>query len=179
MPHRSLTEAERTAWSDYARHVTAFPGRATPAPIPSPLLPSRLTQTSPAAIPKPKITALLPPVATGERPTAGIDDATWTRLRTGKLRPERTLDLHGQTAQRAFHSLDAFLHQAQAHRLRCVEIITGRGTGESGGVLRRELPLWLNLPALRPYILALTHPHAANAGSIRVLLRRQRLRPGS
>ena len=173
MPHRPLTEADRTAWSDYARHVVAFPARATPAPIPDPLLPSRLTQTPPAGIPKLKITAPLPSLATGERP-AGIDDATWTRLRTGKLRSERTLDLHGQTAQRAFHSLNAFLHQAQSHRLRCVEIITGRGTGESGGILRRELPLWLNLPALRPHILALTHPHAANAGSIRVLLRRRK-----
>jgi DNA-nicking Smr family endonuclease len=55
-----------------------------------------------------------------------------------------------------------------------VEIITGRGTGEHGGVIRRELPLWLNLPALRPLVLATAHPHARNTGSTRVLLRRAR-----
>jgi DNA-nicking Smr family endonuclease len=56
-----------------------------------------------------------------------------------------------------------------------VEIITGRGSGEAGGVIRRDLPLWLNLPGLRPMILATTHPHAANPGAVRVLLKRRRL----
>jgi DNA-nicking Smr family endonuclease len=39
-------------------------------------------------------------------------------------------------------------------------------------VLRRELPLWLNLPALRPLVLAASHPHPANPGSVKLLLRR-------
>jgi DNA-nicking Smr family endonuclease len=95
-------------------------------------------------------------------------------LRSGKLAPERTLDLHGRTAQRAFHALHAFLHAAYTDGVRCVEIITGRGTGEAGGVLRRELPFWLNLPGLRPIVLAAAHPHAANQGAVRVLLRRAR-----
>ena len=42
------------------------------------------------------------------------------------------------------------------------------------GVLRRELPLWLNRPDIRPLILAAAHPHAANPGSVRLLLRRAR-----
>jgi len=55
-----------------------------------------------------------------------------------------------------------------------VEVITGRGAGEAGGVLRRELPHWLNLPSLRPLVLAAIHPHPANPGAVRVLLRRTR-----
>jgi DNA-nicking Smr family endonuclease len=55
-----------------------------------------------------------------------------------------------------------------------VEIITGRGAGEQGGVIRRELPMWLNLPRLRPLVLATTHPHPQNPGSTRILLRRLR-----
>ena len=43
-----------------------------------------------------------------------------------------------------------------------------------GEVLLRELPHWLNAPQLRPLILALAHPHAANTGSVRLLLRRPR-----
>ena len=87
--------------------------------------------------------ATLAPLA--DRHTAGgVDSATWHRFRTGKLPAARTLDLHGHTAQRAFHALAAFLRVAHAEGLRCVEVVTGQG-----GVLRRELPLWLNLPELR------------------------------
>ncbi|WP_254070543.1 Smr/MutS family protein [Acidisphaera sp. L21] len=110
-------------------------------------------------------------MSVGEQP-AGVDNSTWSRLKTGKLVPGRTLDLHGRTAQHAFHALQSFLHQAHADRVRCVEVITGRGSGENGGVIRRELPLWLNLPPLRPLVLAVTHPHAANVGSVRLLLRK-------
>jgi DNA-nicking Smr family endonuclease len=41
-------------------------------------------------------------------------------------------------------------------------------------VLKRELPHWLNEPALRPLVLAASHPHPANPGSVRLLLRRIR-----
>ena len=174
MRRRDLTKADHDVWHNYTRQVAALPGRALPTPAPETLLPARLAQTAPTtAALGPRPSTPLPFIAPGDRPS-GLDDGAWTRLRTGKLRPERTLDLHGQTAQRAFHSLNAFLHQAQSHRLRCVEIITGRGTGESGGILRRELPLWLNLPSLRPYILAITHPHTGNPGSVRILLQRRR-----
>jgi DNA-nicking Smr family endonuclease len=89
------------------------------------------------------------------------------------------LDLHGKTAQAAYHALDRFLHAAYADHVRCVEIITGRGSGETGGVIRRELPLWLNLPALRPLVLAAVHPgrvasRTTNEGATRLLLRRAR-----
>jgi DNA-nicking Smr family endonuclease len=55
-----------------------------------------------------------------------------------------------------------------------VEVITGRGSGEQGGAIKREFPIWLNLPEIRPLILAASHPHAANSGSVRLLLRRMR-----
>ena len=58
--------------------------------------------------------------------------------------------------------------------MRCVEVITGRGSGEAGGVIRREFPLWLNEAALRPLVLAASHPHPANQGAVRLLLRRIR-----
>jgi DNA-nicking Smr family endonuclease len=102
----------------------------------------------------------------------GLDNASWNRFRSGKLSAVRTLDLHGRTAQRAFHALHSFLLAAHADQVRCVEVITGRGSGETGGVIRREFPMWLNLPSLRPLVLAASHPHPANPGSVRLLLRR-------
>jgi DNA-nicking Smr family endonuclease len=113
------------------------------------------------------------PLAVGDTP-GGLDAASWKRLRSGRLVPERRLDLHGLTAQRAHQTLLAFLADAHADKVRCVEIITGRGSGEGGGVLRRELPLWLNLPGLRPLVLAAVHPHPRNPGAVRLLLRRPR-----
>ena len=46
-----------------------------------------------------------------------------------------------------------FLAEAQADGLRCVAIVTGKGSSAEGGVLRRELPHWLNAPDLRPLLL--------------------------
>jgi DNA-nicking Smr family endonuclease len=54
-----------------------------------------------------------------------------------------------------------------------VAIVTGKGSGE-GGILRRELPHWLNLPSVRPLILGAAHPHRANTGAIHLLLRRRK-----
>jgi DNA-nicking Smr family endonuclease len=103
-----------------------------------------------------------------------VDRATWQRFRSGRLRAETVLDLHGQTAQRAFQALVAFLRSAHADGLRCVEVVTGQGGPDGTGVLRRELPMWLNRPDIRPLVLAAAHPHAANPGSVRLLLRRVR-----
>jgi DNA-nicking Smr family endonuclease len=165
-----LTETDRAIWASFAQRVRPLPGREAPAPpaVPPPAVsaapPVAVTQVAPAR----RVT----PLVTGEHPP-GLDRASWQRFSTGKLHASRTLDLHGKTAQAAYHALDHFLRAAHAERLRCVEVITGRGSGEHGGVIRRELPFWLNAPALRPLVLAAAHPHPANPGSTRVLLRRK------
>lgn len=164
-----LSAHDNELWAAYAQRVTPLPGRSRPAPPPPP----RIT-VSPAPAPRP-----LPPpratpanVAVGVQP-AGLDTRRWTELRRGRLRAERTLDLHGHPAQAAHGLVRRFVADAAAAGLRCVCIVTGKGSGE-GGVLRRELPHWLNAPELRGHILAAAHPHQANAGAVHVLLRRRR-----
>ena len=167
--HSRLTDAERALWASYAGGIRRLPGRTPIAPAPQPE-PRNTTQPQPrlSAMPRSPAAATLTPLAVGTQP-GGVDTASWQRLRTGKLPTVRTLDLHGYTAQRAFHALAGFLRTAHAEGLRCVEVVTGQG-----GVLRRELPLWLNQPDFRALILAAVHPHAANPGSVRLLLRRRR-----
>jgi DNA-nicking Smr family endonuclease len=174
---RGLSEADRATWATYARMIAPLPGR-TPGSFPDP--PSLASKPHAVSAPPPsQAPAARPPrpiadpLAVGGQP-GGLDKATWQRLRSGKLATERTLDLHGQTVQRAYHALVSFLRAAHADRVRCVEIITGRGNGETGGVIRRELPHWLNQPDIRPLVLGAAHPHALNPGSVRLLLRRVR-----
>ncbi len=170
---RALSEHDRATWALFVRNVAPMAGVPVPDAPPEPLQTQPASQAA-ASIALPAMQRLSP-VTIGHHPP-GVDKATWNRFRTGKLSASRTLDLHGRTAQRAFFALQDFLGSAHAERLRCVEVITGRGSGENGGVIRREFPLWLNQPELRSLVLAAAHPHAANPGSVRLLLRR--VRPG-
>ncbi len=173
MAARGLSGQDRADWAAFAHSIAALPGHAVPD-LPEiatpPAAPRAAPIAPPPAIAPPKIA---PPLDIGAAP-AGLDGATWTRLRAGRVRPTRTLDLHGHTTDRAFHALLGFVQTAHADRVRCIEVITGRGAGEAGGVIRRELPMWLNLAALRPLVLAAVHPHPANPGAVRLLLRRPR-----
>lgn len=175
-----LSGQDRELWAAFARGVAPLPGRrpaseAAPpraAPVPAPPLAAPMGRppvpaTPPAPPPAP------PPLVLGQR-TAGLDERRWRALGSDRLRPERTLDLHGHTATAAHRALDAFLLACVARDIRCVEIITGRGAGEGGGVIRRELPHWLEAPALRGLVLAARHAHPANPGAVRLLLRRRR-----
>jgi DNA-nicking Smr family endonuclease len=180
---RKLTETDAATWAVFAQRITPLPGKSA-APPPE-LPPDPSPEPHPAAIRhaqrQGKNSAPAQPLGVGGQP-AGVDTAIWQRLRRGKLASDRKLDLHGMTAQQAFHALRSFLRAAHHDRLRCVEIVTGRGDGEHGGVLRREFALWLNLPDIRPLVLAAVHPHvsnalhsnASNSGSVRLLLRRPR-----
>lgn len=173
---RKLSETDRALWHAFARDIARLPG-ATPVEAPAPALvasaPEPRAPEPGVSRPLPKPRAQAAELVTGVAP-AGLDRGSWNRFQGGRMLPSRTLDLHGRTTQAAFHALERFLHAAAADRVRCVEVITGRGSGEGGGVIRRELPFWLNQGALRPLILAAAHPHAANPGATRLLLRRKR-----
>jgi DNA-nicking Smr family endonuclease len=179
---RGLTKAEAALWANYVSQISPL-RRHTGKRSARPTSPDPTTEAAPAPPakpPRPQVAAqaskprmMASPLTVDTHP-GGIDTATWQRFRSGKLVAARTLDLHGMTAQRAFHALISFLRSAHAEQLRCVEVVTGRGSGETGGVIRREFPHWLNLPEVRPLILGAAHPHALNPGSVRLILRRIR-----
>jgi DNA-nicking Smr family endonuclease len=182
MAARRLGDGEQRLWFETMREVRPLRGRAPCTPpddrpdgvgsAAAAAPPGPLAALALVSRPVPRPAPFRPPIEIGAR-QGGLDDTSWRMLGNGKLRPQRRLDLHGQRAQSAFLLLHAFLIRAQAERLRCVEIITGAGTGPEGGILRRELPLWLSRPDLRPLVLAAVHPHARNVGSVRLLLRRR------
>ncbi|MBV9782453.1 MAG: Smr/MutS family protein [Acidisphaera sp.] len=164
-------ERDLAAWAEYLAQVKPLPGRSRPL-MPFPPEPTGpVSPPATAGIRTTRRPAQSTPLVIGRQPP-GVDNATWRRLRTGRLPPGRSLDLHGHSAQRAYQALEAMLRRASAERLRCVEVITGRGQREGSGVIRREFPLWLNLPTLRPLLLAAAHAHSGNPGATRLLLRR-------
>jgi DNA-nicking Smr family endonuclease len=174
---RGLSEADRALWRAYAAEIVPLPGRALPAaPAPVPPPPVAPPVAPAIAVPPPPAPgrAWTPPDIALNAPPSGLDDRRWRDLRRGRIRPERTIDLHGRRAQEAHAAVQAFLADAYAEGLRCVAVITGRGSTAEGGVLRRELPHWLNAPDLRRIILGAAHPHRANTGSVHLLLRRRR-----
>jgi len=107
--------------------------------------------------------------------SAGLDRRSALRLRRGQYPIDGRIDLHGLTQAAAERALAAFLAEAQAAGRRCVLVITGKGTTtEGGGVLRREVPRWLNQAPNRARVLGFDHalPRDGGLGALYVLLRR-------
>lgn len=165
---KGLGAADLKLWAAYTQTLSKLmPGKTRLPVVPE----TSLAPTPVAAdIPRVQVRALSFSAAVSVDTTpAGLDKSTWRRFASGKIRVAARLDLHGHTAARAHHAVSHFIERAYAEQVRCIEIITGKGD-----VLLRELPHWLNAPSLRPLILAIAHPHAANTGSVRILLRRIR-----
>jgi DNA-nicking Smr family endonuclease len=164
---KGLSKADLQLWAAYSQTLKLLPGktRLAVAAEPAAAPPAPAAATAPAQI---KTRPQGKQVEVGS-PPPGLDKSSWRKFRTGEHRASRVLDLHGMTAARAHYATLQFIQAAHAEQLRVVEIITGKGE-----VLFRELPHWLNAPQLRPLILALAHPHAANTGAVRILLRRTR-----
>lgn len=109
----------------------------------------------------------------------GLNRRSAKRFRQGAMAMDAVLDLHGMRQEEARLALESFLLREAQAGSRCVLVITGKGSrvaGEEAGVLKRELPRWLNQPALRPHVLALAQaqPQHGGLGAFYVLLRRQR-----
>jgi DNA-nicking Smr family endonuclease len=157
-------------WHAYAREVKPL-GARPPARARKPALAERTRPPDPAERPAPARRAPLPELEAGA--AADLDRRTMDRLRRGQLRPEAALDLHGMTRKEAHAALGRFVAGAQADGKRALLVVTGRG-----GVLREEVPKWLNAPALRPRMLgfASAQPRDGGPGAIYVLLRRDRRR---
>ncbi|MBE9604531.1 Smr/MutS family protein [Acetobacteraceae bacterium H6797] len=169
---QGLSEGEQALWHAFVATITPLPGKTLPegSVPPPPPLPAPAPPSAAAVMPRPVSSIEL---QVGVAP-GGLDGKRWKELRRGRTKPERKLDLHGKRVQEAHTAVRRFLHDAVADGLRCVVIVTGKGSTAEGGILRREFPHWLNSPELRPLILGAAHPHAANPGAVHLLLRKRK-----
>jgi DNA-nicking Smr family endonuclease len=180
---RALSEEERALWESVAKQTKPLrkkpraaklavaasdPEPATTAHhVPSPH-PARTTR---APTPAPPTAPPLAPLGRRER----------SQLSRGRKEIDARLDLHGMTQTRAHRALSGFLQRAHHDGLTFVLVITGKGRtvgGESErGVLRRQVPLWLNLPEFRTLVVGFEEAHIGHGGegALYVRIRRSRI----
>lgn len=171
---RRLHPDERALWAQVAASVRPLPGRVLP--VATPVARAVVEQPAPRVEP-PKRT----PAANRIAVDAATLDGGWDRkLRTGRLAPDLTVDLHGYTRDRAHALLTRCVVDAATGGARVLLVITGKGGGSGDyadrprGVIRASLRDWLQASELRPYIAALrpAHPRHGGGGAWYVILRR-------
>lgn len=107
-----------------------------------------------------------------------VDGQTRRKLKSGDYPIDYTLDLHGLTQPAAHKRLRETVSKAYIQQWRCLLIVTGKGRGQEGGsgVLKREVPLWLQESGMREIVLRVepAQPRHGGSGALYVLLRRKR-----
>ncbi|MEQ9260239.1 MAG: Smr/MutS family protein [Roseovarius sp.] len=113
-----------------------------------------------------------------------MDKKAYGRLKRGKLKPEARIDLHGMTLAQARPALTGFIMRAHAEGQRLVLVITGKGKRAEDvgpiparpGVLRHNVPHWLQTQPLGPLVLQISPAHLRHGGqgAYYVYLRRSR-----
>jgi len=108
-------------------------------------------------------------------------DSTWDRrLRSGDVQPDRVIDLHGMTLDRAWGAIDAGLDRALAAGDRVILLITGHarpgGMPVQRGKIRAAVHDWLEASRHASRIAAVRGAHGRHGGggSLYIILRRDR-----
>ena len=185
MAKRPPDPKERELWRAAMRDVkplrkgkTAKPkvehAPSAPAKEPAPAkAPATKAKAAPAPLPpKPKP---VPELAVGR--LADMDKRLAERLRRGQLPIEGKLDLHGLTQEEAHDQLGGFIAVSQKQGRRCILVVTGKGLWREGaGILRENVPRWLNERPNRARVLAIAQaqPRDGGTGALYVLLKRLR-----
>jgi DNA-nicking Smr family endonuclease len=169
---RRLSAEEGKLWSDITRSVAPLRRRRVLAdPGHSPAPDKRGPLSAPARPAPTKTAPQLEP----------FDRRLKQRLARGTAPIDARIDLHGKTQSAAYAQLLSFLRRAQAEGAKFVLVITGKGgasrdDGSERGVLKRQVPHWLELPEFRGYVVGFERAHAGHggAGALYVRIRRQK-----
>lgn len=177
---RSLSPDEVRVWRAIASTVTPLPGRQAPAEdeaAAEPVADVPAPAPAPAALP---LRPAAPPIRTlpdlGHGVTPGLDKRSAERMKKGEMEIDGRLDLHGMTQDTAHAALLAFVTRAYDGGRRCLLVITGKGNRAGTGVLRSNVPRWLNQSPCRERILGFSHarPQHGGEGALYVLIKRRR-----
>jgi len=85
------------------------------------------------------------------------------KVRRGQVSIDRRIDLHDMTQDQAFSALSRIIMRSYNQNLRCILVITGKGV-RGQGVLRQNLPHWLEHPDIRPVVSEFAPAHIRHGG---------------
>jgi DNA-nicking Smr family endonuclease len=184
---RALSEEERVLWEIVAKQTKPLRKKsraiklqadasvmippAAPKPVAASRPPASAKTPRAAKLDAPKAAPSLAPIGRRER----------SQLSRGKKEIDARLDLHGMTQMHAHHALFGFLQRAHGNGLTFVLVITGKGRTmgpqSERGILRRQVPQWLNLPEFRSLVIGFEEAHIGHGGegALYVRIRRSRI----
>jgi DNA-nicking Smr family endonuclease len=179
---RALSEEERALWESVAKQTKPLrkKPRAAKAAAAAPD-PESPVAAKPAEPPPLHRTLRAPkPAQPAAPPLAPLGRRERSQLSRGRKEIDARLDLHGMTQIRAHRALSGFLQRAHHDGLTFVLVITGKGkmgADSERGVLRRQVPLWLNLPEFRTLVVGFEEAHIGHGGegALYVRIRRSRM----
>lgn len=152
MADRILTHEDRIVWEKITRTVRSYSARhSEPAALESmhELLDGKKSdqvRAKPESMPESSAPRPVPAIQELHR----IERPVVKKLARGRLDIDARIDLHGLKRSEAHDLLLDFLSRAHRRGMRHVLVITGKGSsGGSEGVLKREVPIWLNKPEFR------------------------------
>jgi len=184
---RVLSNADIQLWTEVTRQVKPLRSM-TALPLLEPAPESEQVEKQPAQPPFPTVRLAPSPRSAPPKTitsvlthgtTAGVDRRTAERFKKGTMEIDGRIDLHGMTRDAARVALHSFITQSVARRRRVILVITGKGRQNGGqGVLKAEVPHWLNEPSVRSYILSFSYaqPKHGGEGALYVYLKRDRNR---
>lgn len=195
MKRRDPTQGEIQLWEQVTREVVPVKRSRRRTRAVAPAGPVRSSSAPAQAAGKSDTPGLArATIPERQKPTANqkLDGSTLRRLDEGKVSPEARIDLHGLTQVQAHARLVTFIHRAHGHGLRCVLVITGKGSGKdvrdpgaadwmhdgTRGVLRSLVPRWLGEGELKRHVAGVVGAHVRHGGggALYVYLRRSRTR---
>ena len=105
----------------------------------------------------------------------GIDKSTDKKLRSGKLRIDIKIDLHGLTLSEAFDSLVFNIDKAFHNNMKCMLVITGKGknTPENRDSIKSQLGRWFQTSEVSSKIIKYVDatPKHGGTGAVYILIR--------
>jgi DNA-nicking Smr family endonuclease len=193
---RAVTPDEAALWDHATRSLA--PVKVKPRVTETaPAVPARSPESTPPLQPAsksaPKAVPRLAPTPPRRPPPplprTDLDRRHTRRIASGKVEIDARIDLHGLRQSDAHMRLRGFLLDAHARGLKTVLVITGKG-GEAQkgdympdafgqprrGVLRRNVPAWLDEPDLRAVVVGYTTAGVRHGGEGALYVQLRRLR---
>jgi DNA-nicking Smr family endonuclease len=181
MAGRRLNAAEAALWERVAKSVRAI----HPAALHD--IESKMASPLPSRTAAVNQHRTIGEATVGAKSTQFLNtlDGSWDKkLDTGRIRPDRSIDLHGYNLAAAHHRLERGLDEAVRDGARVILLITGRaprpGTSRLDlplrGIIRESVRDWLSASRHSCSIAAVrnAHPRHGGAGALYIILRRPR-----